>query len=423
MNCTKCALEITTKHDSLKCRGICGNHFHLSCLSSANKAYKKALIAALLNIQNLLWFCDDCLPNITDTFPSHGNDTQPHEHNQTFQTNQSLGDLVSIDPLDSFRSQHANDIENPDAQASTSLDNLVSSISTSSTDQVQQDGSIQMVIDDIETGSMEHAEINANKRRRLSNNDDDNATKGPIPSAPAAPKFSSTNYRCIYLTSFKPSASENDIIKYIASKNRDSTEIMDCKKLLPAKCNLNRISFISFKLTVHKEFYGFYVDPKFWPNGVKAEEFDLRPPKKRQTIRKLRVNPFAVPSPSQFHLKQNTAKSMMRTHSNWDSYSPPNRHDLNRTHRTNNYSGNSNFRSNDNHRFPRSNESHRSSYTKQKNHQHQFTNHTSRRYHHQTTRQNNISHQNRGQRIMDPEQLMALFEQLNWQMKSLLNHR
>lgn len=280
MNCVKCASEIEIKHDSLKCRGICGKHFHLSCLSNANKAYKKSLITALINIENLLWLCDDCLPNITDTFSSHGVDTQQNEHNQTMQTNQSLENLVSISSHDSIRSEHAIVTQNAhtNGQPSNSLADLVASTSTGSTNSVQQDGSIPMAIDDNATESMDVTEGNAKKRRRP--NDNDNAAECSIPSATAAPKFTSTNYRCIYLTSFKPSTNESDIIQYVVTKKREATEIMECKKLLPAKCNMNKISFISFKLTVHKEFFDVYMDPTLWPNGVKAEEFVLRPPKK-----------------------------------------------------------------------------------------------------------------------------------------------
>lgn len=417
MNCSKCSLEIEIKHNSLKCRGNCGNHFHLACLSSANKAYKKSLIGALLNIPNLLWFCNDCLPNSTDTLSSHGNDSQPLAHNQTFQSSPSLADLVVN--KSQCTKVTGNSPANP--QPCTSLQDSVYTISTDSMVSVQQDGSIQMVTDDIETDSMDFVESNAKRRRLSANGVDkaeeysmpsangvDKAEECSMPSAPPAPKFTSTNYRCIYLTSFKPSTNENDVIKYaVDQKKRDSTEIMSCKKLLPAKCNMNRISYISFKLTVHKEFYDFYIDNNFWPEGVTAEDFEMRSPKKRHTNRKLRVNPFAVQRPSQIQPKQNASNR-------FDSHAPHKRHNVNRNHHSDNYSANRDSRSNGNYR---------SSFSKQKNHQHQFSNHSSRRYHHQNTHQGNNFHRNRSHRMMEPEQLMQLFHQLNWQIKSLLNHR
>lgn len=68
MDCTSCNLEITSKHDTLECFGACGHKFHFSCLNGANKSYKKSLISTLNDIQNLLWFCDECLPNIIAAF-------------------------------------------------------------------------------------------------------------------------------------------------------------------------------------------------------------------------------------------------------------------------------------------------------------------------------------------------------------------
>lgn len=68
MDCTSCKLEITSKHDSLECFGACGHRFHFLCLSGANKSYKKTLINTLNDIHNLLWFCDECLPNIIAAF-------------------------------------------------------------------------------------------------------------------------------------------------------------------------------------------------------------------------------------------------------------------------------------------------------------------------------------------------------------------
>lgn len=252
MNCTKCDHEIKTKDDSLKCRGLCSHHFHLT------------LITALIGIGNLLWFCDDCLPNITDTFSSHGNATHPHtSHNQTNHAvhsndSRSLEDLV-LYPNDSSQPQHINNDQSSHAptQLGETLENLVVLNSTSSVNSVYHDGPVQMDTGDNETESMDDsAIISDRKRRRVSTNDDDSTTKSSASTAPAARKFSSTNYRCIYLTRFEPSTNECHIKNYATlKKNRDATEIMDCKKLLPEKCNMNKITFVSFKLTMHKEFY------------------------------------------------------------------------------------------------------------------------------------------------------------------------
>lgn len=456
MNCTKCELEITTSDDSLKCRGPCGQHFHRTCLSGQNKAYIKAVVTALIKIKNLLWFCDDCLPNITDTLSSNGNDTQSQSSHNHTNVSFSLADCVFVKSSASCTSQtsdfphsHTNDAPDSHApsQQSESQENSASSNSASSMDSVQPDASADMELDEIRTDPIEHIESNAGKRRRVSTDDDINAAQISFPIATAV-KHSSTNYRCIYLSPFTPSTNESKILQYATTeKKRIATEIMECKRLLPAKCNMNKISFVSFKLTVHEEFYDTYTDPEFWPKGVTACDFDARPSKKRLTGRKLRVNPFSIQNSSQFHPKQISPKYMPRSFShsisnrlssycrnrynnnnyngrsyssldrdesnhihrynnkyNGHSYSSFNHPEPNRTHRVSNVNDHWNFRPNKNHQKPSSN---------QKNHQHQFTFQSSRSLH----------RQNQDDQIMQPRQLMALVQQLNRQINNLLNRR
>lgn len=61
------------------------------------------------------------------------------------------------------------------------------------------------------------------------------------------------------------------------------------------------MSFVSFKLTVHNEFFNSFIDQAFWPAGIKASDFVVRPPESRakSNIEKLRVDPFAVRAPRQ----------------------------------------------------------------------------------------------------------------------------
>lgn len=351
---------------------------------------------SLINIPNLLWFCNHCLPNINNAFSSHGTVIPPDSQNHTNQSPE----------------------QNTHAQRQTDVS--ISSVSTNPTVLVQQDESIQMAIDDTTTNSTGNVEPNASKKRRISIDGDDNAVECQIPIIPAAPRRTSTNYRCIYLSPYPPSTIESAVTTYaVSEKNRDATEIMECKRLLPAKCNMNKVTYVSFKLTVHAEFFDVYMNLSFWPDSVKAAEFETRPPKKRQHFQKFRVNPFAVQRPSQIQQHRNPPAPMMRIlPSGLDSHTPFNGHRSNRTHRNNN-NHNANANSNS-----RSNANHRGSLPHRKNHQRQFTHQTSRRFPQQNTWQNNKnSHQNRGRRTMDPEQLMTLFEQFSLQMKSLLNQR
>lgn len=154
MNCTSCKLEITSKHDSLEYFGACGRIFHFSCLISKNKSYKKSLIRTLNDIQNLLWFCDECLPNIIAAF-------SPCDNQQNNQSNQIQN---SIDTQQTPATQEY-------TQQSDSLADLASYTSTSSLASTQAHNSVQMETDDNKKEPTEciQANLNSNgKRRRIS---------------------------------------------------------------------------------------------------------------------------------------------------------------------------------------------------------------------------------------------------------------
>lgn len=398
MNCSKCTLEIALSQDQLKCRGCC-NHFHRLCLVKANKNYKPSLITVLLNIENLLWFCDECLPNTLIAISSHGT----HEHNLT-------------------KSLEASPLTAPiDQNTHTQQQQQQADVSTGPIEVDHQDESSQLAISDNPTISVQNAETNASKKRRLSTDDDDD---NAAPILPAAPRRASTNYRCIYLSPYPPTMMESAVTTYaVADKDRQATEIMECKRLLPAKCNMNKVTFVSFKLTVHAEFFDVYMDPSFWPDDVKAAEFVTRPPKNRKSFPKVRVNPFAFQTASRKQQNVNPPPSMTRNLPNdSNSRAPFNSHRPNRPHQNNNNNNNRRANSNPN---PRSNANQRGSLPNRKNYQRQFSSQTSRRSQQQNSRPNNNknSHQNRGQRSMDAEQMMSLFEQFAWHMKSFLSQR
>lgn len=333
MNCTKCDLEITINHDKLECLGLCGHKFHLTCLTSANKAYKKSLINAIHHISNLLWFCDDCLPNITAAFSSDATTQQlPNQSQQNLDTHlsqsnsnssqsSSLVDLVSLQVNNSSQPQQPQQIQIQSTPTQTSsLADLVSTPLTISAVSARPNDSDPMDTDENPTSSAEGIEINSNgKRRRLSTNSVATATTSTSVGDSISNKFTSTNYRCIYLTPFKPSANGSNIIDYAISKNRDATEIMECKKLLPEKHNPKKMSFVSFKLTVHKEFYDSYIDQAFWPQGVTVKEFVVRQPKIRPNSSGFRVNPFAIRRPPQFKPNQLSPNITPSTHYNPNS--------------------------------------------------------------------------------------------------------
>lgn len=431
MNCTSCEFEITNKHDTLQCFGLCGHKYHYTCLSSRNKYYKKPLITALNEIQNLLWFCDECLPNITAAFAEGQQQQQSHQNLQTDQIPLTQSQQIPM------TQQHP--------EQSNILADLVFSPPTIS-DSIQVNITSQMETDEQkETESTESIQSTTNgKRRRISIDSVATDSQSSNLSEFVTSRISSTNYRCIYLTKFKPSTVESDIIAHINSCNRDNTEIIECKKLIPQKCNTKKVSFVSFKLTVHKEFFNVYIDQSFWPNGVTPSEFVVRPPKTqiKSQSKQFRVNPFAFRRPQQNKPTtqksiatnknkrlntNNTHKNHFNSNSNFNLHNMAansnsnNRRQSNRKHQSipsphSNFNPNSNFKPNRN----------GSSTQNQKNHRAPFNIHTLRPGQRQMPQHNKktpLKSQpvHRGPNFMGPEQLMMLKQMLDWQLSSLMS--
>lgn len=65
-SCSLCFEDIGST-EIIKCSGICGGLFHYSCLSKENKNYKKAVIEMLNKIDNLQWYCENCIPHSLNT--------------------------------------------------------------------------------------------------------------------------------------------------------------------------------------------------------------------------------------------------------------------------------------------------------------------------------------------------------------------
>lgn len=289
MSCSSCDLEINVNHDILECFG-CGNKFHFTCLSNANKYYKKSLFNAIYYVQNLLWCCDKCLPDVIAMF-TRNKSQQLQQSSQIPSENQTQTQPCQLSQQSTVQSN--------------SLADLIFN-STNSTDSSQTQYS-EPNIEEMDTNAGENESVKCNeqssnnKRRRISI-DSGCSTQTSILSQFVKPRFSSTNYRCIYLSPFQPLTTEKNIMDHILSQNCDHTEIMECKKLLSSKCNTKKLTFVSFKLTVHNEFYDHYIDSNFWGNGLTVTDFDPKPPKAQTQAKsqkhlqptKFRVNPFAV---------------------------------------------------------------------------------------------------------------------------------
>lgn len=321
MNCKSCALVVKNKDAKLGCYGTCGNVFHLSCLGAKNDAYKQSVIKIFTDIPNLLWFCDDCLPNIQDIFSASSEHTQLH--------NGSLNDLVaqSTDQkIDDSVSQTPMDTEN-----SPTIDE---SVATNSKTKAKRARSC--------SPTPSQPKIDDPKRSKTTDTVRDNILFSDLVIQRASKPDNNENIssltvnsRCIYITPFNPVTDESQVVTYLNSQDniRDFVDKIKCKKLVSAKCNPKKLTFVSFKLSVPAECFDEIVNKSVWPTGVIIKEFIVRDKPKRiptaqKNSKQLRFNPFSIRKPVHqiSSANQNKSKSNAKTNNakngNHSSFKP-----------------------------------------------------------------------------------------------------
>lgn len=295
-------MEIADDHHQLKCIGFCGNVFHLSCLTGKNKLYKKNLITAIIGIQNLIWFCDECLPNILMAFT-------PATTQQEQQKTNAIDDFViapdTIDDSAPISDMETDELPHNDGVNTNSRPKRSRSRSPST--QATEDDSKRAKKTEEAQNDLQLSDLVLQSATSSDNN---------------IPISSPTDMlRCIYVTNFKPTTNEVHIIDYLNKKDDISgfIEKIDCKKLVPAWKRIDELTFVSFKITVPAECFDMIVDHGFWPLGVEVKEFVVQDKPKRSSknnkgTKELRFNPFSIRkprsrSPNLSHNTQNTANS------------------------------------------------------------------------------------------------------------------
>lgn len=95
----------------------------------------------------------------------------------------------------------------------------------------------------------------------------------------------------IYVSPFLPDTEVSDIANHIKSNSSLYKVVGDlkCTKLVRNNQNINKLSFVSFKIEVPKRYYGVIMDPSVWPHDVRVKDFvDKSPPLPKK------FNPFSV---------------------------------------------------------------------------------------------------------------------------------
>lgn len=326
MNCTACKESIGTQF--LKCDGICGNAFHITCLSATNTQYKAAIATYLTKIPNLLWFCDDCL-----AFQA-GKNSQPLSPSTTELANRltdvrlfldnflttlvssattstvTIGNAVTTQQSDGiieisddvFVSADPDQMEisppktKPSQQLHNSSSSSAASFASVSTNldamprkrQRQLDTSLQSV-----SPQPKQPKVTANKSISLSE-----MIANQPSELPSRPEVKTHLVRSIYVSPFNPSIETADIKNYLKSIDdlKHIVQNIGCTKLMSDKRKNRRLSFVSFKLDVPRHHFDIISDPKIWQINGKNELTIKEFISKRETLaRRIAKNPFRMP--------------------------------------------------------------------------------------------------------------------------------
>lgn len=256
--------------------------FHFTCISKSNKSYKKNVITLLIDIPNLQWYCDDCIPftingtysgilkNINTCVNALSNTVGGHQPDN--------GSISTISqPIQ-------NQIHTPIQIDNTTDNQSNSSESVANTSII----SIDMTPDEISNANF----FTVNAKRKLSpplekakrrkSNIHSPSQSSHLGDFVAVKKTqinttdNDENYRCIYVTPFKPTTDTSEIISHLKSFGsiREFVDRIKCVKLISEKVNQNKLSFVSFKILVPGEYFNLVAEQSVWPEGISVKEFE-----------------------------------------------------------------------------------------------------------------------------------------------------
>lgn len=281
MDCVSCNLPVDA--NALKCNGLCGGSFHISCLSSKNNNYKNALIGYVNKIPNLRWFCDSCSSHIYITTELSKRLAGIKSFAESFLTTLTPSDMTT-QKIESTKPAQSNEQKNQDAV------NLNGSFSTAISDSEVMDhqsesppkSQLSLGLNEGATASSLHSKVSSRKRILLASPGvsqrqkqpklDD---KQPVPLADMVAKRTTgkatvekivvkTNMmRSVYISPFLPSTEPSDIIGHL-ELNGDLKHIIPNIKCTKLKRKNQRVKFVSFKLDVPRHHYDILVNPAIW---------------------------------------------------------------------------------------------------------------------------------------------------------------
>lgn len=370
MACAECNHSIKSNSDSIECYGFCGRKFHFTCVSKNNSSYKKAIIPYLVNIPNLQWYCNDCLPlTFNGTFngilsklnkcTDNLNDVVTPIVTQNADAPNSLTDQnVSSQPINTQPTSDNIDIAAPLSQQT----------STSSVDTQLNGSSISMADADADTDSdIEFVDNTHSNKRKIRTSRAFKNLKRQKPSLSSVTNdvqlddlvFNNTetplndyvfnknadctqsndasqkkpNIKHIHVSPFCLPTNESNIVGHISTFDSIKNHLGEiaCKKLVSEKASKKmkkNLTFVSFKLSVPESCFEILLKSSSWPQGVTATEFvdksnSKQSPPIRINANKCSALPIKSVKKNSINGKPNNVNRNSRSKSNFRRNSPP----------------------------------------------------------------------------------------------------
>lgn len=299
---------------AIKCSGICGNSFHISCLSKDNNAYKNGLIKLIANIPNLNWYCDNCLPFTLNGLATCFTDCTK----QIAQLSTTLAPF--LEQLTTTRTpDHVSAVDNQQ-QTVAPIVEFVPSVSNASdigggamdtsanystvngdSDSIRYIGyaapdtppRLHTVSTKRKLSDEVDATISSTKQQRLNGQANVRAASVNSTSRPSNSSNQTTpdvfpvarnpfaKTRSLYVSGYPPSTTVDDIMNHIANKKLDKNDIWRCDRLVSPFKRAHDLTFVSFKITEPEKCFETYANRALWPAGIDVRELEnqIRAPK------------------------------------------------------------------------------------------------------------------------------------------------
>lgn len=329
--CVLCSKSVGQGSDAISCYGVCGNHYHHTCLTASDKQYKKSVFQYLSLIPNLHWYCNDCVaftldgafngildrlkecakhatvigaaltntPHAANAVSTSSEQQNMHQQQQQLpahtpctvqnQPNAAIA-LSQSESMDTDNTDNIDTTKSDQSYASTLVQGGTVQVQTNPLKRklASNDGGMKRLRSDNDPRTPQNGSINSksaiNSRNLAGSSKTHQITASslehhvllrPKPKLNVTETPNVSNHRYLYVSPFEPDTSETDIMDHlnIQPKLKGFLGDIKCTKLLSNKKKSTSVSFVSFKVAVPANLFERFTDSSIWPTTLSITEF------------------------------------------------------------------------------------------------------------------------------------------------------